>query len=387
MSVLPTAVRRYHARSGGGIEGLSLREHAPRTPGRGEVAVAVRAASLGFRELLVLRGQYVLPVKPDVVPVSDGAGEVVAVGPDVERVRPGDRVAAALFPRWLDGPLQPHCLPQLGGSLDGMLTELAVLPEEALVSVPDHLSYAEAATLPCAAVTAWNALTGDGRGVRRGQTVLTTGSGGVSLFTVQFAELLGAKVIATTGRADKEQRLRDLGADEVVNYHDKPNWHTAVRELTGGRGVDRVVDTAGTLEQSLKSLAMDGHVAFVGSMSGGLRPIEPRLLFGVAATVRAVAVGSRAQFTRMNEAISAHRLRPVVDRVFPFDEAVAAYRYYESATPFGKVVIGIGQPAGVGDVTVPHDRSPGVESGTAHPRNTAVPSSNIRPGAPGPVGA
>ncbi len=229
--------------------------------------MAVRAASLGFRELLVLRGQYVLPVKPDVVPVSDGAGEVVAVGPDVERVRPGDRVAAALFPRWLDGPLQPHCLPQLGGSLDGMLTELAVLPEEALVSVPDHLSYAEAATLPCAAVTAWNALTGDGRGVRRGQTVLTTGSGGVSLFTVQFAELLGAKVIATTGRTDKEQRLRDLGADEVVNYRDKPNWHTAVRELTGGRGVDRVVDTAGTLEQSLKSLAMDGHVAFVGSVT------------------------------------------------------------------------------------------------------------------------
>ncbi|MFE6548580.1 NAD(P)-dependent alcohol dehydrogenase [Streptomyces sp. NPDC057746] len=258
-------------------------------------------------------------------------------------------------------------LPQLGGSLDGMLTEPAVLPEGALVPVPDHLSYAEAATLPCAAVTAWNALTGDGRGVQRGQTVLTTGAGGVSLFAVQFAELLGARVIATTGRVDKEQRLRDLGADEVVNYRDIPDWHTAVRELTGGRGVDRVVDTAGTLEQSLKSLAVDGHVAFVGSVSGDLRPIEPRLLFSVAATVRALAVGSRAQFTRMNGVISAHRLRPVVDRVFPLDEAVAAYRYYESAAPFGKVVITIGQPTGVSDGTVPHDRSPQAEARTVPP--------------------
>lgn len=258
-------------------------------------------------------------------------------------------------------------LPQLGGSLDGMLTEPAVLPEGALMPVPDHLSYAEAATLPCAAVTAWNALTGDGRGVQRAQTVLTTGAGGVSLFAVQFAELLGARVTASTGRVDKEQRLRDLGADEVVNYRDIPDWHTAVRELTGGRGVDRVVDTAGTLEQSLKSLAVDGHVAFVGSVSGDLRPIEPRLLFSVAATVRALAVGSRAQFTRMNEVISPHRLRPVVDRVFPFDEAVAAYRYYESAAPFGKVVITIGQPTGVGDGTVPYDRSPQAEARTVPP--------------------
>ncbi|MEV5988588.1 NAD(P)-dependent alcohol dehydrogenase [Streptomyces sp. NPDC052051] len=339
---LPSTVRSYHVSTGGGIDGLSLRTREPRTPGEGEVAVAVHAVSLGFRELLVVRGEYVLPVEPGVIPVSDGAGEVVAVGPGVRRVRPGDRVTATLFPRWLDGPLEPACLPQLGGSLDGMLTELAVLPEDALVPVPDHLSYAEAATLPCAAVTAWNALTGDGRGVQRGQTVLATGSGGVSLFTVQFARLLGARVIATTGHADKEQRLRDLGADEVINYRDIPDWHTAARELTGGRGVDRVVDTAGTLEQALKSLALDGHVALVGSVSGDWSPVDPRLLFGAAATVRAVAVGSRAQFVSMNDVITAHRLRPVIDRVFPFDEAVAAYRYYASARPFGKVIIEIG---------------------------------------------
>jgi NADPH:quinone reductase-like Zn-dependent oxidoreductase len=340
-ATLPSSVRSYHVNSGDGIDGLSLRTHEPRTPGIGEVAIAVHAVSLSFRELLVLRGQYVLPVKPDVIPVSDGAGQVIAVGPGVQRVRPGDRVTAALFPQWLDGPLKPSYLPQLGGSLDGMLTELAVLPEQALVPVPEHLSYAEAATLPCAAVTAWNALTGDGPGIQPGHTVLTTGSGGVSLFAVQLGRLLGARVIATTGQVGKEQRLRDLGADEVINYRAVPDWHTAVRDITGGRGVDRVVDTAGTLEQSLKSLAINGHVAFVGSLSGDWPPLDPRLLFGVAATVRALAVGSHAQFTKLNEIITAHQLRPVIDRAFPFEEAGAAFRHYESASPFGKVIIEI----------------------------------------------
>lgn len=162
-----------------------------------------------------------------------------------------------------------------------------------------------------------------------------------SLLTVRFAQLLGARVIATTGRADRERRLRELGADEVVNYRSIPNWHTAVRELTAERGVDRVVDTAGTLEQSLRSVAVDGHIALVGSVSGDWSPVDPRLLFGVAATVRALAVGSRAQFTSMNDVITAHRLRPVIDRVFPFEDAVEAYRYCESASAFGKVVIRI----------------------------------------------
>ncbi|MEU7756807.1 NAD(P)-dependent alcohol dehydrogenase [Micromonospora sp. NPDC049171] len=339
MNVLPPSVRSYRVNSGDGIAGLKLRTHEPPTPGVGEVAVAVHAVSLSFRDLLVLRGQYVLPVKSDVIPVGDGAGQVIAVGPGVQLVRPGDRVTAALFPQWLDGPLEPSYLPQLGGSLDGMLTELAVLPEQALVPVPEHLSYAEAATLPCAAVTAWNALTGDGPGIQPGHTVLTTGSGGVSLSAVQLAKLLGARVIATTGQVEKERRLRDLGADEVVNYRAVPDWHTVVRDITGGRGVDRVVDTAGSLEQSLKSLAVNGHVAFVGSLSGDWPPLDPRLLFGVAATVRALAVGSHAQFTQLNEIITAHQLRPVTSRAFPFEEAGAAFRHYESASPFGKVII------------------------------------------------
>ena len=340
-ATLPRSVRSYHVNSGDGIDGLSLRSHEPHTPGIGEVAVAIHAVSLSFRELLVLRGQYVLPVKPDVIPVSDGAGQVIAVGPGVQRVRPGDRVTATLFPQWRDGPLQPSHLPQLGGSLDGMLTELAILPEQALVPIPEHLSYAEAATLPCAAVTAWNALTGDGPGIQPGHTVLTTGSGGVSLFAVQLAKLLGARVIATTGHMEKEQRLRDLGADEVVNYRAVPDWHTAVRDITGGRGVDRVVETAGTLEQSLKSLAVNGHVAFVGSLSGEWPPLDPRLVFAVAATIRALAVGSHTQFIRLSEFITSHQLRPVIDRKFPFEEASAAFRYYESTSPFGKVIIEI----------------------------------------------
>ncbi len=338
-AALPSTVRSYHLGEGSGLDRLTLRTAAPRTPGPGEVAVAVRAVSLSFRELLVLRGQYVLPVKPDVVPVSDGAGEVVAVGPGVRWARPGDRVTATLFPHWRDGRLAADLLPQLGGSLDGMLTELAVLPEEALLPVPAHLSYPEAATLPCVGLTAWNALTGDGHGVRPGETVLTTGSGGVSLFAVQFARRLGARVIATTGSREKEQRLRELGADEVVNYRDRPDWHTAVRELTGGRGVDRVVETAGSLEQSVKSLALDGHLALVGSVSGDWTPLDPRLLFSVAATVRTVAVGSHTQFAAMNAFVAEHTLRPVVDRVFPFEEAAAAYDHYDRTNPFGKVVI------------------------------------------------
>ena len=239
--------------------------------------------------------------------------------------------------------MRPESLPQLGGSLDGLLTEVAVLPEQALVPVPGHLSYAEASTLPCAAVTAWNALTGDrtdvGAGVLRGQTVLATGSGGVSLFAVQLAKLLGATVLATTGRPEKEQRLLDLGADAVVNYRTDPDWPAAVRALTGGRGVDRVVHTAGPLDHSLRSLAVGGHVAFVGSVDGNWPPLDPRLIFGVAATLRSIAVGSRAQFTQLNEVVAAHELRPVIDRTFPFEDAPAAYRHYESTSPFGKVII------------------------------------------------
>jgi len=289
----------------------------------------------------VLSGTYPLPVKPDVVMCADGAGEVVEVGPGVTRVKMGERVAATMFPRWIDGPFSWEVAPQLGGSLDGMLTELAVLDEDALVHIPDHLTYEEAATLPCAALTAWNALTG-ARPLSAGDTVLVLGSGGVSLFALQLAKLFGARVIATTSSAEKAKRLEQLGADAVVNYRTTPEWHLAVRELTGGRGVDQVVEIGGgTLERSIKSTAIGGLVNFIGRLDGHSM-IDIGVLYNSIATLRVVAVGSRAQFMAMNRAIAANRMKPVIDRVFPFEEAPAAFRYYEANRPFGKVVISHG---------------------------------------------
>lgn len=332
-------MRSYHVDSGAGIEGLVIREHASPVPGPGQVLVAVRAAALSYRDLMVLRGDYVLPVKPDVVPVADGAGHVVAVGPGVTAVRPGQRVAATVFPSWRDGPFGTRHLAQLGGSLDGMLTELAVLDATALVPVPEHLSFDEAATLPCAAVTAWNALTGDGEGLRPGQTLVTLGSGGVSLFALQLGKALGARVIATTSSPAKARRLTALGADEVIDYRATPDWAGRVRELTQGQGADRVVDVAGVLDASLKAVKPAGHVACVGFVSRTAPPIDPRTLFGSGATVRALAIGSRAQFLAMNQLIEQHRIHPVIDRRFPFDEAPQAFRHYASGAAFGKVVI------------------------------------------------
>jgi NADPH:quinone reductase-like Zn-dependent oxidoreductase len=332
-------MRSYHVDSGAGIAGLSIKDHPDLEPGLGQVLVAVRAASLSYRELMILRGDYVLPVKPDVVPVSDGAGKVVAVGPGVRTAKISDRVTATLFPSWQDGPFGPEHLPQLGGSLDGMLTELALLDESALVQIPDHLSYEEAATLPCAAVTAWNALTGDDSGPLSGRTVVTQGTGGVSLFTLQFAKALGARVIATTSTVAKAERLSELGADEIVDYRTTPDWPARVRELTSGHGAERVIDVAGDLGQSLRAVAIAGHVASVGFVSGNPPFLDPRAIFNSGAVVRGIAVGSRAQFFAMNQLVEARRLRPVIDRVFPFDQAPDAYRHYASGEAFGKTVI------------------------------------------------
>jgi NADPH:quinone reductase-like Zn-dependent oxidoreductase len=332
-------MKSYHASSGAGLNGLTVKEHAVPEPGPREALVRVRANSLNARELLVLRGTYPLPVKPDVVMGADGVGEVVALGPDVTRAAVGDRVSPAMFPRWLDGRIAWEYAAQLGGSLDGMLTEFVALNEEALVHVPPHLSFQEAATLPCAAVTAWNALTG-ARRLQAGDTVLTLGSGGVSLFALQFARLFGARVIATTSTDEKAHRLKALGADDVVNYRTTPDWHLAVRELTGGRGVDQVVDVGGgTLEKSIQSTALEGQVSFVGRLSDQATAIDTGTLYMSVATVRVVFAGSRAQFVAMNRAIAVNRLRPVIDRVFPFEDVVRAFEYYEAGKAFGKVVI------------------------------------------------
>jgi NADPH:quinone reductase-like Zn-dependent oxidoreductase/predicted ester cyclase len=274
-------MKSYHVNLGAGLDGLVVKEHDIPVPGPREVLIRVRACSLNFRELMILiRGFYPLPVRPDVVPVSDGAGEVVAVGAGVSRAKVGDRVVGAVFPYWIDGSYTRDAAAQLGGSLNGMLTEYALLPEEGVVHIPGHLSFEQAATLPCAGVTAWNALTG-GRILLAGDTVLTLGSGGVSLFTLQFAKLFGTRVIATTSSEEKAERLKALGADAVINYRTTPDWHVAVRELTAGQGVDHVVEVGGpgTIVQSIKSTRVSGEVAMVAGsrLIGRYRYAEYRL--------------------------------------------------------------------------------------------------------------
>ncbi|QBD80706.1 NAD(P)-dependent alcohol dehydrogenase [Ktedonosporobacter rubrisoli] len=339
-------MKSYHIHPGAGLDGLVLREHDMPKPGRREVLVQVRACSLNFRELSILmQGRYPLPIRPDVVPVCDGAGTVVALGEGVTRVREGQRVASVVFPYWQDGPYSREVASQLGSFMDGMLTEYAILPEEGVIPIPEHLSFEEAATLPCAAVTAWNALTG-GQGLSAGQTVLTLGSGGVSLFALQFAKLFGARVIATTSSAQKATRLKALGADAVINYRTTPEWHLAVRELTEGKGVEHVIEVGGpaTIVQSIKATCVAGEVASIAFTSNA--PASPDndlhgALMGGLVMLRSIALGSRAQFLAMNQAITANKMRPVIDRVFPFAEARAAYSYYQEAQPFGKVLISL----------------------------------------------
>lgn len=337
-------MRSYHLTMGAGLGGLTLREHAAPSPGPGEALVRVRAVSLNYRELMILiHGQYPLPVRPDVIAASDGAGEVVAVGEGVSAVAVGDRVTVPIFPRWRSGPFRMETSAQLGGSLDGMLTELAVLPADALVPVPPHLSFEEAAALPCAGVTAWNALTG-GRPPAPGDVVLTLGSGGVSLLAIQLARALGARVVATTSSEAKAGRLRALGADEVIDYRARPDWDVEVRRLTGGRGADLVVEVGGpgTLQRSLASLAVGGEIAWVGGLAPGAFVIDLLPLNRCVGTLRRVAVGSREQFLAMNELITLRRIRPVIARVFGFDQAPAAFAEYARGGHVGKIVIAVG---------------------------------------------
>lgn len=324
-----------------GLDNLELIEVPDPSPGPGQAVVRVRACSLNYRDLVVSRGGYGKAVKPPLIPLSDGAGEVVTVGEGVTRVKQGDRVAAIFMQGWIDGPPNDAgAATALGGAINGMLAEQVCLNADGLVHFPDHLSFEEAASLPCAAVTAWNSLFDSG-GLRPGQTVLVLGSGGVSVFALQFAKHAGAQVIATTsGRDGKEDRLRSLGADAVINYRTIPDWDRAVRDFTDGLGVDHVLEVGGggTLPLSLKSIRRGGHIAMIGVLAGG-GEIDPRFIFVKQAKVQGIYVGSRRMFEEMNRAITAARMRPVVDRIFDFTETRAACEYLESGAHFGKVCI------------------------------------------------
>ncbi len=331
--------------SDGGIDAIETLDLDPPQPAAGEVLVRMRAASLNFRDLIVTRGGYPRNDRCPVIPLSDGAGEVIAVGDRVTRFRPGDRVVNCFFEDWEAGEAtERQMLTARGGGIDGVLAEEVVFSERALLPIPSHLSFEQAATLPCAAVTAWQALVTLG-GLRAGDTILTLGTGGVSLFALQFAKLHGARVIITSSSDEKLARARELGADETINYRTEPDWDQVVLERTGGRGVDHAIDLGGpgTLAKSLASTRVSGRVSMIGVLTGVDGAVNPLPALFNRITIQGIYVGSREMFEAMNRAITTARLNPIVDKVFPMEEAQDAYRYLKSGKHFGKVVIRIGK--------------------------------------------
>jgi NADPH:quinone reductase-like Zn-dependent oxidoreductase len=323
----------------GDLDGLRMEERLDPRPGPGQVRVRVRAAALNYRDLLIIKGVYSRNLALPLVPLSDGAGEVVEVGAGATRFAVGARVAGIFMQTWLDGALtEAKSKSALGGAIDGVFAEQIVLSEDGLVTVPDHLTFEEAATLPCAAVTAWNGLIE--AGLRPGETVLTLGTGGVSLFALQIARMAGARVIATSSSDEKLERAKQLGASDGINYKTTPEWDKKVRELTDGAGVDHVVEVggAGTLPRSLKAVRMGGHISLIGVLAGGAE-CNPTPVLMKAVRLQGVFVGSRAMFEAMNRAVTVHRLHPVIDRVFPFEETRAAYQHLQSGAHFGKIVL------------------------------------------------
>jgi len=334
-------MRAWQIQSMEGIDGLKLAEVSLPDPGPGEVRVRIRANSINFRDLMIVSDPAARGIPLSRIPNSDGAGEVLAVGPGVADFAPGDRVAGCFFQNWIDGPCSPEAMASaMGGEIDGVLAEEANLRADGLVKIPEHLSFAEAATLPCAALTAWRALVSVGQ-LKAGDTVLLLGTGGVSIFALQFARLMGARVILTSSSDEKLARTKELGAWQTVNYRTTPAWEKAVLEMTGGHGVDLTVEVggAGTLEKSIVATRIAGTIGLIGVLTGG--EINPRPIMGKSITLQGIYVGSRNLFRDMNKAIAAAELHPVIDRTFAFEEAPEAYRAMQAAGHFGKLVIEI----------------------------------------------
>ena len=323
-----------------GLDSLKIVECPDPVPGPGQVVLKMKAFSVNYRDLLVVNG--VGQWKPSLprVPLSDGVGIVLTTGAGVSRVRVGDRVAPIFYPKWLDGRVASEKMGSpLGGAVaDGVLAEYTLLSEESVVDVPEHLSDEEAATLPCAAVTAWNSVVLSGR-ITPGDTVVVLGTGGVSVFALHFAKFLGARVIITSSSHQKLARAKELGAAAGVNYTATPDWPTAVMELTDGVGADHVVDTVGNLKEALAAVRLGGTVAFVGLLAGISTDLDLVSFMGKSARVQAVDVGSRQMFEDMNKAIRLHKLHPVVDRVFGFSELGAALKYLGEGRHLGKICL------------------------------------------------
>ncbi len=307
----------FEIKQASGIDSLDLVERPNPKPGYGQVLVRIKAVSLNYRDLLVVKGAYSRNLPSGLIPCSDGAGEVVGVGDGVTRVKPGDRVAGTFFQTWISGGLdESKAKSALGGAIDGVLAEYVLFHQDGLVHIPEHLSYEEGATLPCAAVTAWNGLITSG-GLKAGDTVLVMGTGGVSIFALQFARISGARVIATSSSDEKLGRVKQMGASDGINYKSLPDWEKRVWELTSKVGVDHVVEVggAGTLAKSLRAVRMGGHISLIGVLSGAgeANPL-PAVMKNVR--IKGIYVGSRDMFEAMNRAIEQNALRPVIDRVF-----------------------------------------------------------------------
>ncbi len=324
------------AKGATGFDGIKRVERHQPTPAANQALVRMRAASLNFRDLAIVAGKYIRgPLAQDTIPLSDGAGEVVAVGAGVRAFKIGDRVVATFT--------QGRPPAALGSPLDGVLAEFVVFDEDGLLKVPEHLSFEEAATLPCAGVTVWNALMHGPRCVRPGDTVVTLGTGGVSIFALQLAKLAGARVIITSSSDAKLERAKSLGADEGINYKTHPDWEKKVLELTDGQGAEHVIDTggAGTLPHSYLAVGPGGTVSVIGVMTRPDGDLSPYPLMMKFAMVRGIFVGAREHFEGLMRAVAVNRMKPVVDAVFEFDEAVEAFKALKAAQHFGKIVIKI----------------------------------------------
>ena len=335
-------MRAWEIVSNDGIDALSLAGRPEPQPGPGQIAVRMRASSINYRDLLTVEAPAARNFPFPRVPNSCGAGEVIAVGPGCSRFAPGDRVASCFFQRWNDGGITPGAMASaLGGALDGVLAEEVVLEEDGAVAAPAHMDWRQAATLPCAALTAWHALAEKGR-VKAGETVLLLGTGGVSIFALQFAVMHGARAIVVSSSDAKRRRAEALGAWRTLNYRDTPEWHDAVLGMTGGEGVDHVIEVggAGTLERSLAAARVGGHVALIGVLTGGAA--VPTAIMRKSLTMHGIYVGSRTMFEAMNRAMEAARLEPVIDRTYAFADARAAFHDMRAAGHFGKLIIDFG---------------------------------------------